>query len=160
MTNNRCFMALIIGATVALAGTAGLRASDPMGLYAVVQKVVFEPSDSEPSRIQIWGAFAISDGQRGSDNYGAPQTGYLYYSCPQGAERTCRNEWADLKSVAGTGTGVGFGGRYLDAGRVRKATEKPEKPDTYPIKMGVTRMGSLHTQPTIVADLKKALAQK
>lgn len=160
MTNNRCFIALVIGAVVALASTTALRASDPMGLYAVVQKVVLEPSDSEPLRIQIWGAIAISDGERGGDGYRAPQTGYLYYSCPQGAERTCRNEWADLKSVAGTGTGVGFGGRYLEAGRVRKATEKPEKPDPYPIKMGVTRMGTLHAQPTIVADLKKALTQK
>jgi hypothetical protein len=159
MTHNHRFMALIIGATVTLASTAALRASDPMGLYAVVQKVVLEPSEAEPLRIQIWGAFAISDGKRG-DGYGSPQTGYLYYSCPQGAERTCRNEWADLKSVAGTGTGVGFGGRYLEAGRVRKATEKPEKPDIYPIKMGVTRMGSLHAQPVIVADLKKALAQR
>jgi hypothetical protein len=159
MTNNHRLMALIIGATVALASTAALRASDPMGLYAVVQKVVLEPSDTEPLRIQIWGAFALSDTRNG-DDYLSPQTGYLYYSCPQGAERTCRNEWADLKSVAGTGTGVGFGGRYVEAGRVRKATEKPEKPDTYPIKMGVMRMGSRLAQPTIVADLKKALAQK
>jgi hypothetical protein len=159
MTNNHRLMALIIGATVALASTAALRASDPMGLYAVVQKVVLEPSDTEPLRIQIWGAFAVSDTRNG-DDYLSPQTGYLYYSCPPGAERTCRNEWADLKSVAGTGTGVGFGGRYLEAGRVRKATEKPEKPDPYPIKMGVMRMGSRAAQPTIVADLKKALAQK
>jgi hypothetical protein len=147
MTNNRRFTALIIGVTVALASTAALRASDPMGLYALVQKVVLEPSDTEPLRIQIWGAFALSDARNG-DDYLTPQTGYLYYSCPQGAERTCRNEWADLKSVAGSGTGVGFGGRYL------------EKPDPYPIKMGVMRMGSRHAQPTIVADLKKALAQR
>jgi hypothetical protein len=159
MTNNRRFTALIIGVTVALASTAALRASDPMGLYALVQKVVLEPSDTEPLRIQIWGAFALSDARNG-DDYLTPQTGYLYYSCPQGAERTCRNEWADLKSVAGSGTGVGFGGRYLETGRVRKATEKPEKPDPYPIKMGVMRMGSRHAQPTIVADLKKALAQR
>ena len=158
MTNNR-FIALVIGTVVALASTTALRASDPMGVYAVVQKVVLEPSDSEPLRIQIWGAFAIAD-QKNGDDYGTPQTGYLYYSCPQGADRACRNEWADLKWVGGRGTGVGFGGRYLEAGRFRKATEKPEKPDTYPIKMGVTRMGTLHAQPTIVADLKKALARK
>jgi hypothetical protein len=159
MTNNFRLTALMIGATVVLTSTVALRASDPMGLYTVVQKVVLEPSETEPLRIQIWGAFALSDTRNG-DDYLAPQTGYLYYACPQGAERTCRNEWADLKSVAGTGTGVGFGGRYLDSGRVRKASEKPEKPDMYPIKMGVMRMGSRHAQPSIVADLKKALAER
>jgi hypothetical protein len=159
MTNTHRFVALLIGATVALSSSTALLASDPMGLYAVVEKVVLEPSESEPLRVQIWGAFAISDGQKG-DGYGAPQTGYVYYSCPSGAERTCRNEWSDLKSVAGTGTGVGFGGRYLSAGRVRKAAEKPEKPDAYPIKMGVMRMGSQHAQPAIVAELKKALTPR
>jgi hypothetical protein len=134
-----------------------LPASDPMGVYAVVQKVVLEPNEAEPLRIQVWGAFAVSDGKRDSDAYTAPQVGYLYYSCPSGQERTCRNEWSDLKTVAGKGVGVGFGGRYLAAGRVRKASEAPASPDPYPIKMGVTRMTSLHEQPAIIAQLKAAL---
>jgi hypothetical protein len=158
MTNAHRLIALL-GATIALASPTALRASDPMGLYAVVQKVVLEPDESEPLRIQVWGAFALSDGQSG-DGYGAPQTGYLYYACPQGSERACRNEWSDLKSVAGTGVGVGFGGRHLASGRVRKAIEKPEKPDAYPIKMGVTRMGARHEQPSIIAGLKAALTQR
>src|SRR5688500_7407456 len=88
-----------------------LRASDFVGVYAVVGKVVLEPSDAAAERIQIWGAFALSDGQRGS-NYGPAQRGYLYYTCPAGQEAVCRREWADLKSVAGKDTGVGFGQRY------------------------------------------------
>ncbi|HET7221486.1 MAG TPA: hypothetical protein VFJ02_25695 [Vicinamibacterales bacterium] len=131
--------------------------SDPIGLYAVIDKVVLEPSESAPERIQIWGAFALSDAKSG-DAYSTPQTGYLYYRCQAGQETTCRNEWADLKSVAGKGIGVGFGGRYTPTGRVRKASEKPAEADPYPIRMGVVRMGSLHDHPAIVAALKQALA--
>lgn len=131
--------------------------SDPVGLYAVVDKVVLEPSDSAPERIQIWGAFALSDTES-SDDYSAPQTGYLYYRCPGGQENTCRNEWADLKSVAGKGVGVGFGGRHTPTGRVRKAADTPADPDLYPIKMGVVKTGSMRNQPAIVAALKQALA--
>jgi hypothetical protein len=132
-------------------------ASDPMGVYAIIQKVVLEPNESEPARIQVWGAFALSDGQARSDTYAAPQAGYLYYTCPAGQERICRNEWADLKSVAGKGVGVGFGGRYVATGRVRKAAEAPASPDVYPIKMGVTQMSGIHEQPSVIAQLKAAL---
>src|SRR5690242_4168060 len=90
----------ILGAC--LSATVALYASDFTGVYAVVDKVVFEPSDTAPARVQIWGAFALSDGQRGS-NYNAAEKGYLYYSCEAGRESICRREWADLKSVAGTG---------------------------------------------------------
>lgn len=151
----RTIAAVTAGLLVAL--PVLLPASDPMGVYAVVQKVVLEPNETEPVRVQVWGAFAVSDGKRDSDAYSPPQVGYLYYSCPAGQERTCRNEWADLKTVAGKGIGVGFGGRYVETGRVRKASETPASPDPYPIKMGVTRMASLHEQPAIIAQLKAAL---
>jgi hypothetical protein len=131
--------------------------SDPIGLYAVVDKVVLEPSDSAPERIQVWGAFALSD-SNSVDGYSAPQTGYLYYRCQSGQENTCRNEWTDLKSVAGKGIGVGFGGRHTATGRVRKASDKPADPDPYPIRMGVVRTGSMNNQPAIVSALKQALA--
>ena len=143
---------------LAMPGDASLMPmSDPIGLYAVVDKVVLEPSETAPERIQIWGAFALSE-TNSPDSYSAPQTGYLYYRCQSGQESTCRNEWADLKSVAGKGVGVGFGGRRTPTGRVRKASDKPADPDLYPIKMGVVKMGSLRDQPAIVAALKQALA--
>src|SRR5947199_9906383 len=58
-------------------------ASDPVGIYAVVEKVVFEPSESAPERIQIWGAFALTDGRSG-DGYLRAQRGYLYFTLPDG----------------------------------------------------------------------------
>lgn len=125
----------LIAVTASLALTVVLQASDMVGVYGVVEKVVMEPNETVPQRIQIWGAFALAEG-RGS-TYGAPQRGYLYYSCPSGQESTCRKEWSDLKSIAGKNTAAGFGMRYKPTGRIRKADEKAASPDPYPIEMGV-----------------------
>ncbi len=141
------------------AGSARLDASDPIGLYAVIDKLVLEPAEGKPQRVQIWGAFSLAD-TRNNDDYGTPQKGYLYYSCAPAQASTCQNEWADLKSVAGKGVGVGFGGRHMPTGRVRSASDKPESPDTYPIRMGVVRMGSSGGQGDMVQKLKAALAAK
>jgi hypothetical protein len=123
----------VVGASLAL--TVVLQASDMVGVYGVVEKVVMEPNEKTPERIQIWGAFSLAEG-RGS-TYGPAQRGYLYYSCPSGQESTCRKEWSDLKSVAGKSTAAGFGMRYKPAGRIRKVDEKVASPDPYPIEMGV-----------------------
>ena len=140
-------------AAVWTAGAARLDASDPIGLYAVIDKVVVEPAQGQPQRIQIWGSFALADTSN-QDDYGTAQKGYLYYSCPASQEATCKNEWSDLQSVAGKGVGVGFGGRYDRLGRVRAAAAKPESPDVYPIRMGVVKMGTRGNQPAIIEKLK------
>ena len=89
---------------------APVKASDPMGVYCVVEKVVFEPADC-PDRAQVWGACAVALPQPGGQ-FKAPARGYFYYSIPTGKEDTVRAEWADLKAVAGKGEAVGFGSRY------------------------------------------------
>jgi hypothetical protein len=149
----------IILTAVLTAGAISVSASDPIGVYAVVQKVVLEPSDTQPQRIQVWGAFSVADSSNPND-YQAPQVGYVYYSCPQGQESVCRNEWTDLKSVAATGTAVGFGGRRAGTSRVRKADEKPSSPDTYPIALGVIKMTERQAGYGPVLRLKSALAAK
>src|SRR5262245_60488963 len=151
----------VIGALIALtlvaAGAAvSLRASDRIGVYAVVEKVVFEPSEAKPERIQIWGAFSQAVTTNPND-YNDPQRGYLYYTCPADKATTCRNEWTDLKSVAGKATGVGFGGRFTGTGRIRKADEKPASPDPYPIDIGLMRMGSDGYHGQIASKLLAAL---
>ena len=150
----------IIGSLVALGAcvltAVTLRASDFVGVYAVVEKVVLEPGDTAPQRIQIWGAFALSDRKSGS-GYGTAERGYLYYACPAGREAMCRNEWADLQSVAGKDTGIGFGGRYIETGRIRKAEEKPASPDVYPIERGVVRLSAGHESLPVIERIKAAL---
>jgi len=139
-----------------------LSASDPVGIYAIIDKVIFEPSEAAPQRVQIWGAFALADTARGGPYYTKPQIGYLYYALPAGKEAAARSEWSDLKSVAGTGQGVAFGGRYSQHGKVRAASEKPASPDIYNfIGIGVTKVnpikGYQDNMTDIVAQLKAAL---
>ena len=149
----------LIVLVVCVLTAVSIRASDFVGVYAVVERVVLEPSEPAPQRIQLWGAFALSDGKSGS-NYGTAQRGYLYYDCPAGRETVCRTEWTDLKSVAGKDTGVGFGARYKATGRIRKADEKPAAPDLYPIERGVVRLSAGHESLPVIDRIKAALRER
>src|SRR5689334_1269098 len=60
-------------------------ASDPTGVFALIDKVVLEPNDTAPERIQVWGAFAVAeqkDRDPNRDAYKAAEKGYLYFSLP------------------------------------------------------------------------------
>ena len=101
---------------VVLLGSIPVTASGPLGIYGIVEKVVFEPDEKAPERIQVWGAFAYVDG--GVDRALAvspPWRGYLYFTLPvilpasPSQVETIRKEWADLRAVAGTGQAIGFG---------------------------------------------------
>jgi len=64
----------------------------------------------------------------------------MYFILKPGKEEVCRNEWNDLKTVAGTGQIVTFGTRYANKGTVRKAAAKPENPDIYPTGFGMSKI--------------------
>src|SRR5436309_1642786 len=87
------------------AGTRIARASGPIAVYALVDKVTFEPNADKPERIRISGVFLTAEQQ--SDRYSAPQRGYLYFALPPQNRELALREWADLKSVAGTRQVVG-----------------------------------------------------
>jgi hypothetical protein len=111
-------------------------ASDPMGVYCIVDKVVLEPAE-RPDRAQVWGTCALAN--TNDWYFQAPAKGYFYFAAPAGQEDRARAEWADLKSVAGTGQAVGFARRYRAVGRFRPATEQPTKPEDYPLHTGVIK---------------------
>lgn len=94
-------------------GTAISMASGPIGVYGIVEKVVFEPSASAPERIQVWGAFAYADIGGGPIAFSTAKRGYMYFRMPASASpaelETIKKEWADLHSVAGTGQAIAFG---------------------------------------------------
>jgi hypothetical protein len=107
-----------------LATAAGIHASGPLGIYGVVERVVFEPNDRVPERVQVWGAFAYVErgaaarnpataaaAARGEGGHSPIVRGYLYFRLPTFGESvdTVRREWRDLASVAGTGDAVAFG---------------------------------------------------
>jgi hypothetical protein len=95
-----------------------LHASGPVGIYGMVEKVVFEPSEQAPERIQVWGAFAYADGL-GDTGMATSlvRRGYLYFKLPeiipgpigQAHVDLIRTEWADLKAVASAGQAIAFG---------------------------------------------------
>jgi hypothetical protein len=138
-----CLLAL---ATALVAGGAA-RASDPIGGYMIIDKVVLEPADA-PTTIQIWGSFALAK-ENGGRTYTDPERGYLYYKAPTGKEDACRKEWADLKKAAGTSQVLGFGSSYewKTLGNVRKANEKPESPADYPVANGLNKIGDRDYAP-------------
>jgi hypothetical protein len=95
---------------LAVAWMAPAKASDPVGIYARVDRVSMEPNEQAPERIKVWGAFSVAAGR--GDTYLAPECGYLYFQVDPGHEKECRAEWADFKRVAGKGQIIAFGNRY------------------------------------------------
>jgi hypothetical protein len=143
-------------------------ASASIGIYAIVEKVVFEPGEHDQQRVKIWGAFAVPKPNT-SGRYKPAQRGYLYFSSVPEREGTVKKEWADLRSVAGTGQAIGFaqywvptpnapGGnphRVLDV-TVYKPSDAAE-PAAYPLGMGVMKLGVAGSPPAILGQLRQAL---
>jgi len=146
-------------------------ASGPIGVYALIDKVVFEPNDTAPDRVQIWGAFVIAERQRATPVFPA-QRGYLYFTLPaegvwrEGVPRSevTRHEWNDLKAVAGTGQMVGFASTWVGSGngastepyRVRPASESPTAPNPYVLNAGVVKLSASGSYEEILNQLRAA----
>jgi hypothetical protein len=137
---------------LAFVATQPMLASSWVGIYAIVDKVVFEPSESAPERIQIWGVFVVPD-RMSPSQYGAPQRGFLYYRMPPGKwEQITRKEWADLKTVAGTGQTIAFAQYWVPDpndpnGNPHRSLEVRvhkrgvvASSDVYPLGIGIVKM--------------------
>lgn len=166
---------LLIVTLTALAAVAWFRAtplaSGPIGVYALIDKVVLEPNDTAPDRAQIWGAFVVVDAQRRTPIYPAKR-GYLYFQLPgeglwrDGVSRSevTRREWNDLKAVAGSGQAVGFGSSWVGTGsgaptepyRVRPASESPAAPNLYVLNAGVVKLSANGSHDEILNELRAA----
>ncbi len=131
-------------------------ASGPIGVYALANKVAFEPGSDKPERIRISGVFIAAEER--SDNstvYSAPRRGYLYFGLPKGNEELARREWADLKSVAGTRRVVGFASSWGAKVRVRKPDEEAKSPGEYPMGNGVVKINSDQPRARAMLDFKE-----
>jgi hypothetical protein len=107
---------LLAAAVASLLSIETLSASGLVGIYGIVERVVFEPTPGAPERVQVWGAFVYVDRAFDTEvGVSDAKRGYLYFTLPRYPQRTneleiVRREWADLQAVAGTGQAVGFGG--------------------------------------------------
>jgi hypothetical protein len=112
-------LGLVMGSAL-IAAIPGAR-KDPVGVYGVVDRVVFEPDRSAPERVQVWGVFALADGiglRNGEidriemGRYHPARRGYLYYMVNRRDEAATRADWSALEALAGTGEAVAFGGYF------------------------------------------------
>jgi len=144
-------LAIVVSASI-------LMADGPVGVYAMVQRVVFEPSEAAPKTLQIWGVFVwVDGGLRSPGPINLPQRGYIYFKLPDGAAEAsaAKKQWAEIKAVAGSNQIIAFGDwqyagpfedLYIPATgaqedvRVRKQAEVPAKPIAYPIKTGLVKI--------------------
>jgi hypothetical protein len=138
-----------------VAACAGIaQASGPISVYALVDKVTFEPGGDNPQHIRIEGVFITSQSQR-ADAYSAPQKGYLYFSLPSGKDDVARREWADLKTAAGTRQVIGLGSSWFSTVRVRKSNEEPRYADEYPLGNGLIRVNPEQPRAKALLDYKE-----
>jgi hypothetical protein len=127
-------------------------ASDPIGVFALIDRVSVVPNAENPETIQIWGVFALSPRTPGNA-YLPAQRGYLYYSVNGRNERATRAEWSDLATAAGSGQVIGFGARFENPGRVRRASEAPKDPDVYPLGFGLAKSMQPLTRHAVERDV-------
>jgi hypothetical protein len=155
-------MGLLVGAT-------HLTASGPLGIYGIVEKVVVEPHEKTPERIQVWGAFAYVDGAAGQSlTVSTAKRGYLYFRLPTGADgvtdrsqvEVIKKEWADLKAVAGTGQAIGFGQwGYIGAFPGLKPDTRSNMPPYILERAQVNQQTDLRVRPASEAPGSPALYQ-
>jgi hypothetical protein len=138
----------LAGLVIGLAAAA-LHASDPIAVYARIDRVVLAPSPEAPQTIQIFGVFSLATPGNPND-YRAPARGYLYFTLGSD-EALARREWSDLKGVAGTPQIVSFGNRRLFEPRLRKEADPPQAPDTYTTGMGLTKVRADTDYPPVRA---------
>ena len=131
--------ALPVFLAVSLAPWSAAAASDPVGIYAVIDRVVLEPDEYAPERVQLWGAFSVAK-EDSRDEYKDPEVGYMYFSLPAEKADAAKKEWNDLKEIARDGEVVAFGVRYKPKGKVRKTGEKPSPAEPYPLSWGLQKV--------------------
>jgi hypothetical protein len=165
---------------------ASLSASGPVGVFAVIEKVVFEPNGTTAAnaeRVQVWGAFSWVDGGiRSTGRLHDIERGYMYFTLPKGTPaqiQAARSEWADLTSVAGTSQAVAFGqwhappqegtGLLVMVDRpfakgyalvVQKVAPPAWEPTLYVTNTGIVKLSAEGNHAAIVKTLRDALAAK
>ena len=185
MKSTRVRNALLVSLAL-LVVTINVRASGPAAMYAVIERVTFEPNEAAAERIQVWGAFSYVQGTLRSPFLTTePERGSMYFRVPMNAtetqKQTIRKEWADLKAVAGTGQAIGFGNwfyfgdfsqapgngkivannvdRSQGSGdvRVRKDTEARGEPTVYTTDAGLVKLPATGSHAAVVAQMKALL---
>jgi hypothetical protein len=138
---------------------AEVRAGGPPPVCMAVDRLVWEPSEAAPTRIQIWGVFTLL--QQGT-KYGTPIRGYLYYAAPKGREEQCRKDWKVLSQLVAENHLVAFGAcnqPRVDS-HIRKPGDKATSPVPFPSAECGFTAGEHHLSPAMRQELHKLQAGK
>jgi hypothetical protein len=138
---------LVIAACLGVASASG-----PIAVYALVDKVSFEPNADKPERVRISGVFITAEER--SDVYSAPQRGYLFFALPTQNRELALREWADLKSVAGTRQVVGLGSSWSAKVHVIKPYDEAHAADDYPLGNGLVKINPDQPRAKALLDYK------
>jgi hypothetical protein len=127
-----------------LAPAAVLAKNTGAGIYGIIDQITFEPNANAPDVVRISGIFVVPVSPS-SGNYQLPQRGYLYLRIRPGMEQAIRNDWNELKRLAGTGQVIGFGEYWVPnpkdpSGNPHRSLEvtvhrqsDSAEPDAYPL---------------------------
>ena len=144
-------IAAVIACLLAAAAIVPLQPSEPVGVFALLDKVVLLPDAERPASVELHGAFAVAEGGRGQ-YYRAPCTGVLRFAAGSDAAESAK-QWRDLAAQAGKGVVVGFGFRHemnRDGAAPVRVVAGDEPPGTLPpftTAMGVHVMESAQWGP-------------
>jgi hypothetical protein len=125
-----------------------------------IDKLVFEPNEQEPARVQIWGTFSFL---KEATAYRAPVQGYLYYTLASGKEQQCRKQWTTLKELVADQHVLAFGicGSPRVDGHFRKSIEKPQAPVVFPLsEQGFSNGDSWARDYPSLKELEKLVVAK
>jgi hypothetical protein len=115
----RSALAAPVLALVTLAATPSV-AKDGVGVYALIDRVVFEPDPGNPERVQLWGIFRVADTFRIEDGkltritltgFQPVARGHMYFELNPDHPAETRSEWRQIARQAGTGRPIAFGAR-------------------------------------------------
>ena len=111
---SRCAIAIGLIGLGWVARTA--QASTVVGIFAIVDRVEFEPDNIAPQRIRLSGVFVVPV-PVSSGLHKPPVRGTLCFTLlPEMAEAVLR-DWSSLEASAGTGQVVGFGEYWVVTAR-------------------------------------------
>lgn len=129
---------VLVSALAVLAlGATPDAAKDATGVYALIDRIIFEPDATNPARVQLWGVFRVADtfamenGQLSRIDLNAfrpVERGYMYFAINPTDPAATRAEWTAMASYAGTGQPIAFGARI--------------PPDAEPALAGSGRVGA------------------
>lgn len=116
-------------------------ASQPTGIYGLIDRVAILPEGKAPERLEVFGVFMLVKEGVGSWDVQDPRRGVLVFQLEKGKEEAHLKEWKDLSKLAGTGKVAAFGNRWTQKVKLRTPAERGEgAPDVYVTSVGVQVM--------------------